>query len=220
MPKDSSSKKKQTPLEKSSKKEGKLLPQKKKWFLDVYVSPDIPFNEITSGNPNFVDFMKRSFKTQISYTVGVRVSRSFAKHFSVKTGFQYSQINAKFGDSIPIVDRYRSIDIPFLVGYDMVNVDFKTTINAGVIFNLYSWYKGRIIDSNGVADINAANIYKHHTGISLYIGWSFVKQMNSKIQLFAEPYFRYRLSYMTKPQAPYNQKIHVAGVLFGVKYNF
>ena len=221
MSKDSSSKKTLTLLQNQSKKESEPTSLKNKnWFLDLYASPDIPFNIISSsGSPIFVDFMKQNFKTQISYTVGARVGISFAKHFSAKAGFQYSQINAKFNDSIPIVDRYRSIDIPFLIGYDIENPDFKTTINAGVIFNLYSSYKGRIIDSNGVAEINVANIYKHNTGLSLYIGLNFAKRLNNKIQLFTEPYFRYRLSYMTKPHAPFNQKINIAGVSFGLKYN-
>jgi hypothetical protein len=175
----------------------------------VYVSPDIPFNEITSGNAAFIDFINKSFKTNLSYTIGVGIGRSITKHFSVKIGIQYSKINAKLIDSSGIARHYMSIDIPFLIGYQIKTTDFETTINAGVIFNLYSWHKGE----------NIAN-YKNYTGISLYAGLNFAKQINNKIELFAEPYFRYRLSYLTKPQAPFNQKIHVAGALFGLKYNF
>jgi len=219
-PADSSLKKTQALSGNRSKKEANLLPGQRKSFLEAYASPDIPFSTITSGNANIVDFLNRSFKTQISYTAGVRVGMSFGKHFSVKTGVQYSQINVKFNDSMPIVNRYKSVDIPFLIGYSIGNPDFRTTINAGFIFNPYSWYKGKIIDGYGIVNINAANIYKHNTGVSLYLGLSFATRLNNKIQLFTEPYFRYRFSYMTKPQASFNQKIHVAGALFGLKYNF
>lgn len=215
--KDSSAKKILT--QSQNKNESKLSPIKNKnWFLELYASPDIPFFEITQGSATMSNTTKRA---PASYTIGIKVSRYFAKRFFVKTGIQYSQINEKFLDSIFLVDHYRSIDIPFLIGYDLSNDHFKTTINAGIIYNLYTWYKGQTyFGSQGLIDINAANIYKHNTGISLYVGLSFAKLINDKIQLFAEPYFRYRLSYMTKPQAPFNQKINVAGISFGVKYNF
>src|ERR1017187_3514767 len=50
LPKDSSLKKEETTLKNPSEKKSKLLPQQKKWFLDAYASPDIPFNAITSAD--------------------------------------------------------------------------------------------------------------------------------------------------------------------------
>ena len=218
LPKDSSLKKEQNSLEKPSKKKSELIPQQKKWFLDVYASPDIPFNEITSGDANLADYIKSSYKMQVSYTAGVRLGKPIGKHFFVKTGFQYSQINTQFGNgnNMKVPNKFKSVDIPFLIGYNPGLADYTTAVNAGIIFNIYSWYKGISLDSNA----NVANIYKQNTGISLYIGWSFAKQLNNKIQIFAESYFRYHLSYMTKPQSTFNQKINTAGILFGLKYNF
>ena len=191
--------------------EKRLSSLKKQWFLDVYASPDIPINEITAGNVATADFIKKSFKTHLSYTAGLGIGRLINKRFSIKTGFQYSKIIAKMIDSngVGIASRYMSIDIPFLIGYEIKNIHFKATINAGVVFNLYSWYKGQNPDN-----------YKDNTGISLYAGLSFTKKINDRVELFAAPYFRYRLSYVTKPSAPFNQKIHAAGVSFGIKYNF
>ena len=147
LPKDSLSKNNLTLLQNPSKKESELPQIKNKnWFFDVYISPDLPFTKITSGNANFLQLIKESNKMQMSYTIGAKISRSFAKYFIAELGFQYSQINAKFHDSISIINRYRSIDIPLLIGYAIKNSRFKTTINttinAGLIFNLYSWYKG------------------------------------------------------------------------------
>jgi len=144
-----------------------------------------------------------------------------AKRLLVKTGIQYSQISEKFFDSLIIIDRYRSIDIPFLIGYDVTTGSFKTTVNAGIIYNIYSWYKGlTLIDYRGLVDLNVADIYKHNTGVSLYLGVNLSKEINNKIELIAEPYFRYRLSYMTKSSAPFNQKINIAGANIGIRYNF
>jgi hypothetical protein len=148
------------------------------------------------------------------------LGKYLGKRLSIKTGIQYSQISEKFFDSLIIVDRYRSIDIPFLIGYDLTTNSFKTTINAGIIYNIYSWYKGlTLIDYRGLIDINVANIYKHNTGVSLYLGINLSKKIDDKIELMAEPYFRYRLSFMTRSSAPFNQKINIAGLNIGLRYN-
>ncbi len=56
----------------------------KKWYLDVYASPDWP-----------MDHTKNTFSStmKLSYTIGVRINKAFGKHFSGKIGIQYSRIN-------------------------------------------------------------------------------------------------------------------------------
>jgi hypothetical protein len=217
--KDSSiTKKLNASTDKSRTESEKSRHKNKEWFLEAYVSPDFPYFQRTDDNTNINDHGKSA---PTSYTIGVRVSEYFSERLSVKTGIQYSQISEKFFDSLIIVDRCRSIDIPFLIGYDLTTNSFKTTINAGIIYNIYSWYKGlTLIDYRGLIDINVANIYKRNTGVSLYLGMNLSKKINDKIEVIAEPYFRYRLSFMTRSSAPFNQKINIAGLNIGVRYNF
>jgi hypothetical protein len=219
LPKDSFIIKKLNASADENKKESKTSEHNNKnWFLEAYVSPDIPYFERTNDNTNINDHGKSA---PTSYTIGIRVCRYLGKRVSVKAGIQYSQISEKFFDSLIIVDRYRSVDVPFLIGYDLTTNAFKATINAGIVYNIYSWYKGlTLIDYRGLIDINVANIYKYNTGVSLYLGINLSKKINNKIELIAEPYFRYRLSFMTRSSAPFNQKINIAGLNIGLKYNF
>lgn len=210
-PKDSASKDTSTLLQKHNKKDNAPPPLKSNnWAFEIYASPDIPFNDISAGNSSAADYFRRNIKLGLSFTIGAKVSVYFSKYFSIKTGFQYSQIPQTNNDSLVIPNRFRKIDIPLLIGYDICNTHFKTTINTGVIFNLYSW---------DIAEYRT-NIYKHNDGISLYLGLNFSKPISSRFEIYSEPYFRYALSYMTNSQAPFNQKINVAGLSLGIRYNF
>ncbi len=121
-----------------------------------------------------------------------------------------------------IKNRFRSFDIPVTVGYQFGNDDLKFGINAGVVFNISSWYQGVILDSSlATVPISKANnqIYKNNIGLGLYGGISVLKRMGENTQLFFEPYFRYNLSGITNGQASYQQKFSMGGLSIGLRYN-
>jgi cytoskeletal protein RodZ len=121
-----------------------------------------------------------------------------------------------------IHNRYRSIDIPLTLGYQFGNDDLSIGINAGVIFNLSSWYQGEILDTSlaSVPMSKVSNeIYKSKLGMGLYSSISVLKRINENTQLFFEPYFRYNLSDMTNAQSPYNQRFHVGGLAVGLRFS-
>ncbi|MEI8075313.1 MAG: hypothetical protein WCH78_11245 [Bacteroidota bacterium] len=121
-----------------------------------------------------------------------------------------------------INNHYRSIDIPLTVGYQFGNDDLSVGINAGVIFNVSSWYQGEILDTSlaSVPISKVSNsIYKSNIGMGLYSSISVLKRINENTQLFFEPYFRYNLSNMTNSQSPYNQKFHVGGLAIGLRFS-
>jgi len=121
-----------------------------------------------------------------------------------------------------IKNRYRSFDIPVTVGYQFGNDNLKFGINAGVIFNISSWYQGVILDSSlsAVPISKGTNqVYKSNIGLGLYGGISVLKKMGENTQLFFEPYFRYNLSGITNGQASYQQKFSLGGLSIGLRYN-
>lgn len=121
-----------------------------------------------------------------------------------------------------IHNHFRSIDIPVTLGYQFGNEDLSLGINAGVIFNLSSWYQGEILDSSYASvPINKVSnaIYKTNIGMGLYSSISILKKINDNTHLFFEPYFRYNLSNMTNSQSSYNQRFHVGGLAIGLRFN-
>jgi hypothetical protein len=121
-----------------------------------------------------------------------------------------------------IRNRYRSIDVPLILGYQFGGDNLKFGINAGVIFNLSSWYQGVILDTSltAVPISKGSNmLYKSNIGLGLYAGFSIMKQLGENTQLFFEPYFRYNLSNMTNSNASFSQKFSLGGLSIGLRYN-
>lgn len=121
-----------------------------------------------------------------------------------------------------VYNHFKSFDIPVTVGYQFGNDDLKFGINAGLVFNITSWYQGVILDSSlATVTLNKTGngVYKTNIGMGLYAGFSVVKQLGEDLHIFLEPYFRYNLSNMTNAQAAYNQKFSLGGLAVGLRLN-
>lgn len=121
-----------------------------------------------------------------------------------------------------VKNRYRSIDIPLTLGYEFGNDDLRVGINAGVIFNVSSWYQGEMLDTayQPVSISKASNsLFKTNIGMGLYSSLSIQKRISENTHLFFEPYFRYNLKNMTNDVSPYTQRFQVGGLAIGLRFN-
>jgi hypothetical protein len=179
----------------------------KKWYLDIYASPDWPIDQTKYTSSNYI---YKQFK--LSYTVGLRINRTFGKHFSGKIGIQFSQIN--FTDSLSYangtVSHLKSFDLPVLAGYSFGDEKMKMTVTAGGILNI----------STSIPYNSIAYFFKTNSGFSLYLGFNLEKKVNQKISIYLEPYYRYRLTSMTVSTVEFDKFIDVAGLSFGARYYF
>ncbi len=120
-------------------------------------------------------------------------------------------------------NRYRSFDIPVLVGFEWGNDNFRTNLNTGLIFNLQSWQQGDMLDTSYSPvsfDKGGTQVFKKNLGLGVYASIAFLKRVGTTTEIFAEPYFRYNISNMTNAASPFNQRFHVAGLNLGVRYKF
>lgn len=199
-----------------------------KFFIEFYASPTIPVNSISSNNAAYEQTLKNAGKMQFSYNLGARIGIRINDKWSAKTGLLYTQVNEKmnFTDSVlnsinvSYNNRYKSIDIPFLLSYrTQWQQSFSSAINAGILLNISSRYKGAIPDAYGdTRHLDNSKIYKAGTGASIFLSVDLSKQLQEKMDLFAEPYFSYRIKSITTNLQPFNQKIHAAGVSVGIRY--
>ncbi len=119
-------------------------------------------------------------------------------------------------------NRYKTIDVPVLLAYQLGNEDFRIGVNAGILFNVTSWYNGVTLDTSFMPQpiTKESNVtYKNNIGLGLYAGLSFTKRINYNTLIFAEPYLRYNLSNMTTPQSTFNQRFTIGGLALGVRFN-
>ncbi len=223
-----------------------------KTYLEVYGGPDFAFSNLSdTGNSAYLQKRKESIQFSSAFSAGLRYTRVFNNGMSVRTGVNYSQINEKFsfvqGNLVQVTyiidangdttgsyvttgtrykttyNKFKTFDVPLLIGYEMGNGKFHANINAGVIVNVYSWQKGEVLDANyqpvsiTTGKTNSAYQFKTNTGLGFMAGASMYYKLNEKLHLLAEPYFRYNLTPMSNERLTFKQKYNTAGLRFGVR---
>lgn len=223
-----------------------------KRYFEIYGGPDYAFRSMSdTGNSVYLQKRKESEKFKSAFNAGIRYTRVFNNSMSVRGGINYSQINEKFtytqGNLVQVtyiidangdttgtylttgtrykttINKYRSIDIPVVIGYEVGNGKLHANINAGIVVNVYSWQKGEVLDRS----LNPVNIttgkgsspyqFKTNAGIGLTGGVSVYYKLNDRIHILAEPYFRYNFAPMNKENITLKQKYHTAGLRLGVR---
>jgi hypothetical protein len=225
-----------------------------KTYVEIYGGPDLAFRSLSdTGNSTYLQKRKESTKFSSAYSAGIRYTRVFGNGMSIRTGINYSQINEKFtyvqGNLVQITyiidangdttgsyittgtryktthNKFRTIDVPLLIGYELGNGKFHANINAGVIINAYSWQKGEVLDASlkpvsiTTGKANSPYQYKTNIGLGFMTGISAYYKLNEKIHILAEPYFRYSLSPMSKENLTFKQKYNTAGLRLGIRFD-
>jgi hypothetical protein len=223
-----------------------------KTYIEVYGGPDMAFRSMSdTGNSVYLQKRKESTKFSSAFSAGIRYTKVFNNGVSIRTGINYSQINEKFtynqGNIVQVVyiinatgdtigsytttgsrykttyNKFRTLDIPVVLGYEIGNGNFHTNINAGVIINAYSWQKGEVLDRNlqpvDITTGKSSSPYQFKTNIGVgFIGSvSLYYKMNEKLHLMAEPYFRYNLAPASKEIITFKQKYNTAGLRLGLR---
>lgn len=226
-----------------------------KRYVELYGGPDYAFRSITdTGNSAYLQKRKESTRFASAFSAGMRYTKVFSNGMSFRTGFNYSQINETFryseGNIIQVVyitnsngdttgsftttgsryktthNKFRTIDIPLLIGYEWGNSRLHINFNAGAMVNLYSWQKGDVLDT-AFKPVNITTgkgsspyQFKNHIGIGFIGAVSVYYKLNNRLHLFAEPYFRYNFSPASKAELTLKQKYNTAGLRLGVRIDF
>ena len=223
-----------------------------KKYFDFYAGPDYAFRNLQdTGNSAYLQKRKESTQFKSGFSAGIRYTKVFNNSMSVRAGLNYSQINEKFtfnqGNVIQItyiinnngdttgsfttvgtrskttVNRYRSVDIPLSIGYEVGNGKLHANINAGAVVNLYSWQNGDVIDPAGnpvsitTGKSSSPYQFKTNAGVGFIGAVSIYYKLNERLHLMAEPYFRYNLSPMSKDEETLKQKYQTAGLRLGIR---
>lgn len=223
-----------------------------KKYLEIYAGPDYAFRSLSdTGNSEYLKRRKESTKFSSAYSAGIRYTKVFNNSMSVRAGVNYSQINEKFkfsqgnlvqityiigpnGDTLgsytttgtrykTTINKYRSVDVPVVVGYEIGNGKWHANINAGVVVNIYSWQKGDVLDTayqpvNITTGKNSSPYqFKTNAGVGFTGGVSVYYKLNDRLHLMAEPYFRYNFSPISKENITLKQKYQTAGIRLGIR---
>ncbi len=228
-------------------------PAANKKYFEVYAAVDYVLRQFTdTPNSTYMKMRKESTSFASAYSAGIRFTKVFNNGLNIRAGLNYSQINEKFkfvqGNIIQVVfiinaggdtigsyqtsntryktsyNRYKTLDIPLTIGYEMSKGKWNVNFNTGMIINIHSWNQGEVLDDS-LQPVNISglsqNPYQFKTNIGLGgIGAiSCYYSLNQKLSILAEPYLRYNFSSMSKNEITLKQKYHTSGIKLGIRLN-
>jgi len=224
-----------------------------KKYFEIYGGIDYAIRSLKdTGNSAYLQKRKESTKFTSAYSAGLRYTRVFKNAMSVRVGVNYSQINEKFtyiqGGLVQITyiidangdttgsyittgtryktthNKYRSIDIPLMVGYELGNGRLHANINAGAVINVYSWQRGEVLDTSfrpvNISTGKGSSPYQFKTnaGVGFVGAVSVYYKLNDRFHLMVEPYYRHNFSPMNKDEnLTIKQKYNTIGVKAGIR---
>lgn len=124
-----------------------------------------------------------------------------------------------------IRNQYTSLDIPFLVGYRLLQKEkISLTLNAGIMANLLFTQEGMALMQDQYTvrsfdDRNESNFH-HSLGFSTYASAQFLYALVPDFHLFLEPSIRFQHRDMTTKDYPISQHYTTISFLTGARYNF
>jgi hypothetical protein len=228
-------------------------PAANKKYMEFYVAADYVLRQFyDTPNSTYMKMRKESTSFASAYSAGIRFTKVFNNGLNIRAGLNYSQINEKFkfvqgniiqnvfiinagGDTIgsyqttntrykTSYNRYKTIDIPLTIGYEMSKGKWNVNFNTGLIVNIHSWNQGEVLnDAMQPVDISglSQNPYQFKTNIGMGgIGAiSCYYSISEKFSILAEPYLRYNFSSMSKNEITLKQKYHTSGIKLGIRLN-
>lgn len=223
-----------------------------RFYTDFYAAADI-INRQFNDTANSIYLQKRKEGNTISsaFSFGIRLTKLFKSGITIRGGINFSQVNEKFkftqGNIIQMVyetnasgdtigsyqtistrykithNQYRNVDFPITIGYEKSFNNWSLGFNGGLIFNLFSTYKGDVLDKNfQPIDINESALEKRYKlkgniGMGCTGGVSVYYNLTERLKLLAEPYFRYNFSEMNQESSVFKQQYHTIGMRAGIR---
>jgi hypothetical protein len=124
-------------------------------------------------------------------------------------------------------NRYRSIDLPVEVGYQVPIGEFWTLSgHVGANVNLSAWRKAHVADENGVLQpiFSGSPVEKHIfsnvLGVSVLGSVAIYRYFGNGIHVFVEPTVRHSLKPITRPDYPLRQSYTNVGLNMGLRLQF
>jgi hypothetical protein len=212
---------------------------KNKLFIGFNFSPDYNFRGIKSNGDGFLgdDFIKQRNDNEIAkfgYTTGVSIGLQVSKKVVLETGVQFANMGYKTKNqtfSFETPNLGLPTKVQFIYAYQYINIPIKARVTFGekrlrlassIGFNtsfLTTLKQTTILEeANGQTNKSSKSDKRGYrtVGIMPFVGVGVNYALNQKLQLFAEPTFRYGLIRTTS--SPVKENLWNAGLNMGVYY--
>lgn len=138
-------------------------------------------------------------------------------------------IGVEYGEKyLKTYNRFKMLDIPLSVGFELRNRRSGFNINAGVSVNLLFRQRGAMLSPDtgepawftsglkNTPDKPAMEVFKTSTGLSAFASVQWFYHLKPRLRLYAEPYFRKVLDPVNLSNHPVQQRYGIGGLKLGV----
>ncbi|HKK80458.1 MAG TPA: hypothetical protein VJ933_12560, partial [Phaeodactylibacter sp.] len=116
---------------------------------------------------------------------------------------------------------YRTIDIPFIVGYEFDMGQFGMSVNGGAYLNLLFMPDGDLLDPETLEPIaidgDNFNAFKEQVGLGYYGSLALTYQTKGGLQLLLEPHFKLFPKSVTQDEYALTQRYTSVGLFMGIR---
>ena len=124
-----------------------------------------------------------------------------------------------------IRNQYTTIDLPFLVGYQVWKNDkINIVLNAGVMANIMLKKEGMALLESTITAANFkrqdSNTFNHSLGLSTTMGIQFNYNLSEHLDLYIEPNVRFQHRGLTSKDYPIRHSYSTVSFLTGARYKF
>lgn len=122
-------------------------------------------------------------------------------------------------------NRFESLDIPVIFGYEKDFKKLSLTVNAGMLFNIMFQSNGDFLSpmdgepvSFGDGEPDSYPAFRDQLGVGVYAGVTLAYHISPKLQLIAEPHLKTYPKTITQDQYMVSQKYLLTGLSLGLRH--
>ncbi len=230
---------------------------KVRFYFDVLASPDVAFRNIQATTSDFESYAatrKETEAARYNYSLGARFSAVSNSGMALRAGINYSEINERFEllngtrivitydqngniignpdtitDKIITNNRYQTLDIPVMIGYEIPIKKMTLAINGGAYFNLHFKPEGEFLSpydnrpvsfSNNENPENTLPAFREKLGVGWYGSVGVHYKISPHLQVLVEPHLRSYTTSFTRDDFMTEQKYLTAGIFVGLRHQF
>lgn len=205
------------------------------------------------ADTEYAEFRAQTESPEYNFSTGLRFSAVSGFGLALRSGVNYSQISEKFeyinetqevttiirdmnGNPIDTIietgtrykttyNKYRTLDIPILLGYEINYKKFTFALNGGAYLNLIFEQKGDFLSPLDYQPVNFSSnnpnafpAFKDRLDIGWYGSLGIHYRITPRIQLLVEPHFKLYPKSFTQDNYIVDQKYFTTGVFFGIRH--
>lgn len=122
-------------------------------------------------------------------------------------------------------NKYRTLDVPILLGYELDYKKFTFSLNGGAYVNLIFKQKGDFLSPQDLQPVNFSSnnpnafpAFKNRLGLGWYGSISVQYQLKPNLQLLLEPHFKMYPKSVTQAQYIVDQRYVSTGLFVGIRH--